>query len=237
MTQANNFSAESSMSSDENPVTLMLPRDTKIQNPCQMYVPQKIQIPPFTIDTNKFDALQKIVNYNLTEDENIPKEHSALYETVSQSFSIGKDLNLQEHIVRKYLLKVQRYFYELTNNPILLKIGCLHGDLLDLSTKIADLKNKEIEDFCEMLQGETFDLYSSTVSQTCKNNYWNQGLQADECIKNFLEKELMNLRVTPLSNIMILSKVLIRRSLDGAPEADKQIIRDWASKEHVNFRK
>ena len=237
MTQLNAYSAESSMSIDENPVSLMLPRDSKIQNPCQMYVPQKLQIPPFTIDTDKFDALQKIVNFNPSADENIPKEHSALYETVSQSFNIGKDQKLQEHIVRKYLLKAQQYFHELTNDPILLKIGCLHGDLLDLSTKLSEFKNQQLEDFCAMLQGEVYDLYSSTVSQTCKSSYWNQGLQADECIKNFLEKELMNLRVTPLSNIMILSKALIRRSLDGAPEADKQIIRDWASKEHISYKR
>ena len=230
------YSAESSISVDEGSL-VVIPRENYIQNPCQMYVPQKVQIPNSKLDLDKFDALQKIIHFNSSGDENIPKEHSELFNTVCLSFTIGEDKLLQEQIVHKYLLMVQHQFYKLTSNPILVKIATIHGDLLDLSEKLQDLKNQSLKDFCAMLQGEAFDLYSSTVSQICKNNYWNQGILADECIKGFLEKELMNLRVLPLKNMFILAKTLIRRSIDGAPEADKQIIRDWASKEHINFKR
>jgi hypothetical protein len=212
--------------------------DFKIENPIKMYIP-KVKTSQNTLDLEKFNALQTIAHAKEYQiGENTDNKHSVLYENLRESFSVGKDQSLQKQIVRKYLLSVQHEFFKLTENPNLIKIASLHGDLLDLSEKL----NREWEqcaemDFCSMLLGETFDLFSSTVSQICVNEYWNQGKPAEDVINSFISKELMKLRVYDAENMKILSKTLLRRCIEKAPNADKHILLEYAENEGISVNR
>lgn len=214
-----------------------IPRNNEIDNLCKPFIPE-LKYNPKLLDQDKFKALSHISHANTTPpDENIALEHTELYQELLNSFNQGADPDLQEHIIRKYLLLAQSRFFELTNTKSLIQIGILHGDLLDLCEKLDNDENyASLSDFCCMLLGETFDLFSSTISQIAKREYWSQALPATDLIKKVLQRELMNLRTTPVNNMMILSSCLVRRSIESAPEADKNKIIEWANKEHISIK-
>ena len=231
--------SESSVSSEDHTMSIStISRDMQIENPCKMYVPKSKTDRP-TLDLEKFNALQTISHANGYQIGDVTSQkHSVLYETLKESFSVGEDQNLQRQIVRKYLLSAQHEFFELTKSPSLIKIAALHGDLLDLTENLEkEWEPCPVLDFCLMLLGETFDLYSSTVSQICSNDFWNQGKPAEDALNNFITKEMMNLRVFETENLNILSKTLLRRCIEKAPETDKKALLEYAQNEGIAISK
>lgn len=214
-----------------------IPRYNQIDNPCNPYIPN-IEIHFPHIDQEKFLILSHISQADVLEqEENGGQEHSELYQELIHSFTHGNDDTIQEHIIRKYLLHAQSKLFELTNTKSLTQIGILHGDLLDLSEKLYNnSKFANLSDFCDMLLGEVFDLFSSTVSQIAKRQYWAQSLPADALIQKVLQRELMNLRTTPVNNLMKLSSCLVRRSMENAPEESRNRLIEWAAKEHISLK-
>ncbi|EAY06700.1 hypothetical protein TVAG_211520 [Trichomonas vaginalis G3] len=237
VTVINDDANDDQMAADALRRNFPIPRSDQIDNPCNPYIPD-VQVEPKPMDVDKFKLLYHISHAQVTPpDENIALEHTELYQLLLQSFNEGNDENLQEHIIRKYLLLAQSRFFELTNTKSLIQIGIMHGDLLDLAEKLdSSQKYPGLSDFCNMLLGETFDLFSSTISQIAKRQYWSQSASASDLISKVLQRELMNLRTTPVNNMMILSSCLVRRSIESAPENDRNTILEWAAKEHISVK-
>jgi hypothetical protein len=135
-----------------------------------------------------------------------------------------------EHIIRKFLIHCHSQFLDLTSDPVLSRIAQLHSELF-FTTAILQHKQHtkpSLMNYADMLYAETYDLYNATFEQKVNSEYWDQDKPVEALISELLTKEIEKLRLLSPQSSEILSRCMVRRALERAPQAAIPKITTWA---------
>jgi hypothetical protein len=139
-----------------------------------------------------------------------------------------------EHIVRKFLVHCHSQFLALTAEPALLRIAQFHNEFVFASVVLHHHQTRvALTNYADMLLAETYELFNATFEKKVNEEDWNANKSVDLVISELLTMVVEKLRLMCEQPSEVLSRCIVRRALEYAPQAAVAKIAAWAKDDRI----